>query len=114
MENTRQQKIARLIQKEMANILREDAKGYTIDSMVTVTKVAVSRDFSSAKIYLSIFATLEKEEVIKNLNKHKREIRYALGQRVKRQLRAVPEILFFEDDSLDYVDNINRLLNPKE
>ncbi|PLW97546.1 MAG: 30S ribosome-binding factor RbfA [Marinilabiliales bacterium] len=114
MENTRQQKIARLIQKDVADIIREDVKGFIKNTMITVTKVVVTRDLASAKIYLSIFATEEKTEVVKILNKHKGEIRYLLAQRVRHQLRVVPELIFFEDDSLDYIENIDRLLNDEE
>ena len=114
MENTRQQKIARLIQKDVAEILRLDVKGIIKGAMITVTKVVVSRDLSTAKIYLSIFAAEDKKEVVKGLNKHVREIRYNLGQRVRYQLRVIPELYFYEDDSLDYIDNIDRLLNEEE
>ncbi len=114
MENTRQQKIARLIQKDLAEIIRLDAKSIVKSGMITVTKVVVSRDLSTARIYLSIFASKDKTETLKNLNKHVGEIRYTLAQRVRHQLRVVPELYFYEDDSLDYIENIDRLLNEEE
>lgn len=114
MENTRQQKIERLIQKDIADIIRLDSKNIARNTMITVTKVVVSRDLSTAKIYLSIFAADDNKEVIKNINKRVGEIRYTLAQRVRHQLRVVPELTFFEDDSLDYIENIENLLNEDE
>ncbi|HPE87302.1 MAG: 30S ribosome-binding factor RbfA [Bacteroidia bacterium] len=113
MENTRQQKIARLVQKDVADIMRSNTKGLLKGAMITITKVVISRDLSSAKIYMSIFGTPQKQELIKDINAHKGEVRYHLAQRIRHQLRVVPELFFYEDDSLDYIDNIERLLNEK-
>lgn len=78
--------------------------------MVTVTKVHVTRDLSISKVYLSLFATDDKEALLEKIREHKNEIKYRLGNRIRRQLRTVPELEFFQDDSLDYIDNIDRLL----
>ncbi len=79
--------------------------------MVTVTKVHVTPDLHLAKTYLSLFASPDKEELMKNIKKHSGEIRGKLGNRIRHQLRAVPELHFYEDDSLDYIDNIENLLD---
>ena len=79
--------------------------------MITVTKVAVSKDLGVAKVYLSLFSTESKELLIEDIREHAREIRFKLGQQIGKQVRVVPELHFYEDDSLDYIDNINRLLD---
>jgi len=111
MENTRQEKISRLLQKDLGELLRVDARGIMMGAMVTVTKVTVSRDFSSAKVYLSVFGSKDKELLFKNIEKRKSDIRFKLGQKVRHQLRIIPNLYFYEDDSLDYIENIDRLLN---
>lgn len=79
--------------------------------MITVTKVNVTSDLSLARVYLSLFGTDDKETLLEGIRKHKNEIKYKLGNRIRNQLRAVPDIEFFEDDSLDYIDNIDKLLD---
>jgi len=111
MESTRQQKIARLIQKDLGNIFQQLSREIFSGAMITVTKVNVTKDLSVAKIYLSLFATKDKSDLMESIHGHTREIRYHLAQLVKNQLRVVPELHFFEDDSLDYIDNIDHLLH---
>ena len=113
MESTRQQKIARLLQKDLGTIFQQLSREMFLGAMITVTKVIVSKDLSVAKIYLSLFATKDKADLMESIHGHNREIRYRLGQVVKNQLRAVPELHFLEDDSLDYIDNIDHLLHDK-
>lgn len=110
MESKRQQKISRLLQKDISEILQKESFSLTKGAMVTVTKVLVTRDLSLARIYLSIFAAKDKQEVIRNINDQKKELRFRLGTKVRDQLRKVPELEFFEDDSLDYIENIENLL----
>jgi ribosome-binding factor A len=110
METTRQKKISRLLQKEMSEIFQRDLKELTLSSLVTVTIARVSPDLSIVKYYLSIFPTQKSKEVIDCINENKSRIRYALGQRVGKQLRIIPEPSFFVDDSLDYLENIDKLL----
>jgi ribosome-binding factor A len=110
METTRQQKIARLIQKEIANKILTDGMSHYRGAMITVTKVHVTKDLSLARIYTSIFTPGNKQEVLDNLTTRIREFRFMLGNQLKHQLRIIPELEFFLDDSLDYIDNINRLL----
>ncbi len=110
MESQRQQKISRLIQREVGDILQKDMNNLGLGAMLTVTKVTVTSDLSLAKAYVSLLAADDHAKVIANLNKHKKEVRYVLGQRVRNQLRVIPSLQFFEDDSLDYLENIERIL----
>lgn len=110
MESTRQAKIARLIQKELSEIFRlQTAK--THGTIVSVSTVRVSPDLSVAKAYLSIFPSDKASEVMASINASARTIRYELAQRVRFQLRKTPELQFFLDDSLDYLEKIDSLLN---
>ena len=109
METTRQNKIARLIQKDLSNIFQAQTR-QTRNLLVSVSVVRISPDLSVAKAYLSIFPSEKAQEVLKNVNEHASEIRYELGQLERHQWRIIPELKFFLDDSLDYVENIDRLL----
>ena len=109
METTRQQKIARLIQKELSEIFRlETAKIGNV--IVSVSTVRVSPDLSIAKAYLSVFPSNKGEEIVANINKNSKSIRYDLAQKVRFQLRKTPELAFYLDDSLDYIEHIDNLL----
>ncbi|MDA3906223.1 MAG: 30S ribosome-binding factor RbfA [Bacteroidales bacterium] len=110
MESQRQQKISRLLQKDMGDILQKDMSNLGLGAMLTVTKVSVTSDLAFAKVYVSLLAADDHAKVIANLNKHSKEVRYILGQRVRNQLRIIPTLRFFEDDSLDYLQNIERIL----
>ena len=110
METTRQQKVARLLQKELAAILQKEGKSIYGSALITVTQVSVSKDFSFARVYLSIFGAKDKEQLLKNIETNKKEIRFRLGQNIKNQLRIVPELVFEEDNTLDYIENIDNLL----
>jgi len=111
MESKRQQRIAKLLQKDLGEIIQTDLRHVTHGSMVTVTKVHITPDLATAKIYLSLFATSNKKDLLKDIMKHAGEIRGKLGHRIRHQLRVVPELHFFEDDSLDYIENIENLLH---
>lgn len=111
MESTRQQKIARLIQKDLGTLFQRMGRDLWPGAMITVTKVYITKDLSVARIYLSLFVTSDKRELMENIRKHSREIRHQLAQMTSRQLRTVPELQFLEDDSLDYIDNIDHLLH---
>jgi len=110
METTRQQKVARLLQKELAAILQIDGKNMYGSALITVTQVSVSKDFSLARVYVSVFTKGDKSLILNNIESNKREIRYKLGQHIKNQLRIVPELVFELDTSLDYIENIDNLL----
>jgi ribosome-binding factor A len=110
MASIRQEKIAQLLKQELSMVFQKEARTLCQGAMVTVTTVRVSPDLSMAKAYLSIFAGPDKEEVIANIKENAKAVRYAVSQKVKNQLRKTPEFMFFLDDSLDYADEINRLL----
>lgn len=110
MDSTRQNKIGRLIQKEMSEIFQREVNDLLMGTMVSVTSARVSPDMGNAKVYLSIFPTGNKEEVFKNVKTQASRLRYLLGQRVGKQMRVIPELQFFIDDSLDYVQRIDELL----
>lgn len=109
MQETRQNKIARLLQKELSVIFQNQTR-MMHGVMVSVTKVRVSPDLSICTAYLSVFPSERSEEIIKNINTNEKTIRYELGTKVRHQLRIVPELRFFVDDSLDYIDRIDELL----
>lgn len=113
METTRQQKIARQIQRDVAEIFRKEAAPALLGTLVTVTAVRVSPDFG-AKIYVSVFPFERSGEVMSSLEASTRLVRGALGQRIRNQLRNVPEIQFFLDDSLEYVEQIDRALRSDQ
>ena len=109
MESTRQSKIARLIQKELSEIFLLQAKSMN-GVLVSVTAVRVSPDLSIARVYISVFPSERGDEIVKNLNGNMKQIRFDLGNRVRHQLRIIPEVRFYLDDSLDYIENIDKLL----
>lgn len=109
MDTTRQNKIARLIQKELSDIFQKETKAMG-GVLVTVSVVRISPDLSVARAYLSIFPSNRGEEILHNINAHAKSIRYELGSRVRFQLRIIPELRFFLDDSLDYLEKIDELL----
>ena len=109
MQETRQNKIARLLQKELSVIFQEQTRSLH-GVMVSVTRVKISPDLSICTAYLSIFPSEKAEELIQNITKNEKQVRYELGTRVRYQLRIIPELRFFIDDSLDYIDRIDELL----
>jgi len=112
MESTRQKKVSRLIQKELAGIFLKKGNEVAHGKMVSVTKVRISPDLSYAKIYISIFPSSDQDNILQSIQGQSSKIRFDLGQKVRSQLRIVPEISFFIDDSLDYIENIDKLLKP--
>ena len=109
METTRQHKIARLIQKELSEIFLLQTKAMQ-GVLVSVSAVRISPDMSYARAYISVFPSESSAEIVKNINENVKAIRFELGKRVRFQLRIIPELKFFVDDSLDYVDHIDELL----
>jgi len=110
METTRQQKISRLVQKDLGTIFQQESRNLFDGALITVTKVQVSKDLAIAKIHLSLFITTDKMVLLEKIRHHAREIRHYLAQREHNQLRIMPELQFFLDDSLDYIENIDKLL----
>lgn len=113
MESTRQAKIARLLQKELSEIFRQQT-AKTHGTLVSVSTVRVSPDLSVAKAYLSIFPSEKAAAHLESIIASAKTIRYELAQRVRFQLRKTPEFQFYLDDSLDYIENIDHLLEGKE
>ena len=109
MDSTRQNKIARLIQKELGDIFLKMTKE-TRGVLVSVSIVRVSPDLGIAKAYLSVFPWEKGSEIVETLNQNSKSIRFELGNRVRHQLRIIPELRFYIDDSLDYIENIDNLL----
>lgn len=109
MESTRQAKIARLLQKELSEIFRQQT-AKTRGVIVSVSNVRVSPDLSIARVYLSVFPSDKSAEMLASINDSARSIRYELAQKVRFQLRKTPELSFFLDDSLDYLEHIDQLL----
>ncbi len=107
---SRQNKVARLIQKDLSDMFQKFAHDWLPGIIISVPTVRISPDLEYAKVYLSIFPPEKGQEVLEQLNGIIKEIRYQLGQRVRNQLRKVPEITLFIDDSLDYIDKIDNLL----
>ena len=112
METTRQAKIARLIQKELSEIFRQQTSK-THGVIVSVSAVRVSPDLSIAKAYLSVFPSDKAPEMIQSINNSARTIRYELAQKVRYQLRKTTELTFYLDDSLDYIEKIDSLLKEE-
>ncbi len=110
MESTRQSKISRLVQRELADIFQKESRTLFMGKMISVTVVRVSPDLGVAKAYLSIFPSDNASEVLKQIRIANPKLRGILGRRVGKQLRVVPELEFYIDDSLDYIDNIDNLL----
>ena len=109
MQETRQNKIARLLQKELSLIFQGQTRMMR-GVMVSVTRVRISPDLSVCTAYLRVFPSERGAEIIRNVHEHQKTIRYELGTRVRNQLRIIPELRFFIDDSLDYIEHIDELL----
>lgn len=109
MQETRQNRISRLLQKELSLIFQSQTR-MMHGVMVSVTRVKISPDLSVCTAYLSIFPSAKGEELLTNIQNNEKTIRYELGTRVRNQLRIIPELRFFIDDSLDYIERIDELL----
>ena len=110
METTRQKKVSKLIQKELSIIFQKEIYQFLGNILVTVTGVRVSPDLSVAKAYLSIFPVEKPKEALNILNENKKVFRKLLGNSCRHQLRIVPELVFYLDDSAEYAEEIVKLL----
>ena len=110
MKNIRQKKASRLLEKELSDIFRQDSPRILGTIMISVTKVRISSDFSVAKVFLSLFPNTNSEELIENIKSKQSHFRNLLAKRIRNQLRIIPELYFYLDDSADYADEIDRLL----
>ena len=111
MSSIRQNRVARLLQKELSLIIQGKTNELFPGTMVSVTVIRVSPDLSFAKVYLSIFGNIEPKEGIKIANENASTIRGELGRKVGKQLRITPEVAFYLDDSIDYMEEIEAKLN---
>ena len=110
MESTRQKKVSRQLLKDLSEILQLHGRDLIGTSFVSVTVVRVSPDLSIARVYISVFGTDDKDALLERMNKQGYAIRKKLGQRIRNQMRKVPELKFFLDDSVDYSQQIEDLL----
>jgi ribosome-binding factor A len=110
MDGTRLNKVSRQIQKDLGEILQRQSQSLYQSKLITVTAVRVSPDLGIAKVYVSIFPNEGKLEVLDAIKQNTKTVRHELAQRIKNQMRIVPELAFYIDDSLDYIENIDRLL----
>lgn len=110
MDTTRQNKINRMLQKELSEVFLVQTKAMH-GVMVTVSQVRVSPDLSTAKVYISIFPNDNNATILKNIQDNAKSIRYELAGRLRFQLRRMPELSYFLDDSIEYAENIDAILN---
>ncbi|MEO6883957.1 MAG: 30S ribosome-binding factor RbfA [Bacteroidia bacterium] len=113
MDSTRQLKVSRLVQKELGEIFQLECRSVVGNVLTSVTMVRISPDLSSAKVYLSIFGTKTRETLMEKITESTKEIRKALGMRIGKQVRIIPHLTFFLDDSFDYAEKIDLLLKKK-
>ncbi len=109
MDNRRISKVGRLIQKELGELIRRQTQSVR-GLIVSVTRVTPSPDLSFAKVYLSVFPSEKGKEILETIQKNSSSVRYELGLALGKQLRVIPELVFVIDDTLDYLENIDRLL----
>ncbi|MFN5706187.1 MAG: 30S ribosome-binding factor RbfA [bacterium] len=111
MESKRQQKFARIIQKELSDIFQKSGLSFHGNTIITITMVRISPDLSVARVYLSFFNSSNKEQMLNEIKVQTKEIRFKLGERIRNQARIVPHLEFFIDDSAEYVSRMDELFN---
>jgi len=104
--STRQQKYSRLIQKELSDIFQRDKRGILENAFITIADVKINADLSVARVYISMLLVKDKEQVLDNINRHKSEVRRALGDKIGKQVRIIPELIFYRDE---VEENANRM-----
>ena len=108
---TRQNKVSRLVQREIANILLQMNKSRYRGKLITVTIVRVTKDMSIARIYLSIYPSEVSTNILSEIKSNSKAIRGELGRRIGKNIRIIPDLEFYIDDSLDYIEHIDQLLH---
>jgi ribosome-binding factor A len=108
--STRQQKYAKLIQKELSEIFQQDKRGILENAFITIADVRVSTDLSIAKVYISMMLAKEKQKTLDRINLRKKEIRKALGDRIGKQVRIIPELIFFIDEVEENAQRMDDIL----
>jgi ribosome-binding factor A len=114
METNRQKKIAGVLQKDLADVLQNAARDGMKGVIISVSKVNVTSDLGQAKVYISVFPQLNREIILKGLKENTAQIRYEMARRTRDQLRRMPELSFYIDDSLDYIEDIDNALKGKK
>ncbi|MFV0267809.1 MAG: 30S ribosome-binding factor RbfA [Draconibacterium sp.] len=108
--STRQNKISKLVHREMADILLKVNKTQFVGKLISVTVVRVTKDLGIARVYLSIFPSEFAKEILEEIQLSSKQLRGELGRKVGKSLRVIPDLEFYIDDSLDYIENIDNLL----
>jgi ribosome-binding factor A len=111
MESKRQQKFAGVIQEDLAAILQREGANYLPNTMVTITKVRVTPDLAIARVFLSFFSNNNNQLALQTIKQHSSEIRYKLGSRIKDQVRVIPQLEFFIDDTSEYVEHMDKIFD---
>lgn len=115
MESPRQKKIAALLQQEIAQLLQGAVRKEGVSNLlISVTKVSVTVDLSLAKVYLSLFPPREAKQWLEGIQSNAFQVKHDLSQLLKNELRRIPEIVFYLDDSLDYIEKIDDALRSPE
>lgn len=110
MDSQRQLKVSRLIQKELGEIFQRETRLLFGNALITVTQVRVSPDLGVAKVYVSLFNVPDTKALLESIKVHTKEVRMKLSERIKKQVRIIPNLNFYLDDSLDYALRIDELL----
>lgn len=110
-ETTRQQKFSRLIQRDLSSIIQKDKMGIFTNTFVTVADVKMSPDLGVAKIYLSMLLVKDSKDMLDAVNRHKSEIRRELGRLIGKQVRIVPELIFYKDEVEEQATKIDELID---
>ena len=112
--NKQTTKIAGVLQKDLVDVLQKAAQDGMKGVIISVSKVSVTSDLGVAKVYLSIFPSKKRDEIVKGVQSNTPLIRHEMAQRTKNQLRRMPELLFFGDDTLDYLEKIDKSLQGND
>jgi ribosome-binding factor A len=113
-ETNRQRKIAGVLQKDLVDVLQKAAQDGMKGLIISVSKVHVTSDLGVAKVYLSVFPSDKRDELVRGVQSNTPLIRHEMAKRTRNQLRRMPELLFFGDDTLDYIENIDNSLQGKD
>lgn len=111
MESKRQQKFAGVLQQDLAAIFQREGMNFLPNTLVTITKVRVTPDLAIARIFLSFFNNTNTQQSLQVIKSHASEIRYKLGARIKDQVRVIPQLEFFVDDTNEYVERMDKLFD---
>ena len=115
MEQTnRQRKIAGVLQRDLVDVLQKAAQDGMQGVIISVSKVSVSPDLGIAKVYVSIFPSQRRDDILKGIASNASLIRHELAKRTRNQLRRMPELIFFQDDSLDYIEELDKSLKGED